>query len=254
MNIFPIAFNTFKETVRDKVLYVILLFSVFIISASLILSKLSLGQNDRIIVDLGLASISLFGVLLTLFIGANLLNKEIDKKTIYLLLSKPMGRYEFILGKHLGLSMTLFIIITFMSLAFYGLIFITTEKVSFVYLQAIFLIYVELMLLVSIAILFSTIAPPVMSSIYTLAVYIIGHFTKDLLHFGTMSQNETMALFTRTIYYVLPDLEKLNIKNLVLYSPDGVIPEIFTGGILYGILYTFIALTISIFIFEFKEF
>ncbi len=254
MNIVPIAYNTYRESIRDKILYVILLFSLMMIMSSILLSSLSLGQNEKVIVDLGLASISIFGVLLTMFIGTNLLNKEIDKKTIYLLLTKPLRRSEFILGKHIGLSLTLLVIVTMMSATFYGLIWFTTGNTPLIYLQAILLNYVELVLLVSLAILFSTIASPIMSSIYTLAVYIIGHFSKDLLNFGIMSGNETFIMITKTIYYVLPDLEKLNVKNIVLYNPTGLAPDIFTGGIIYGLLYTSVILILAIFNFEFKEF
>jgi Cu-processing system permease protein len=254
MNIGPIAYNTYKESIRDKILYVILLFSLVMISSSILLSAISLGQGEKVIVDIGLASISIFGVLLTLFIGTNLLNKEIDKKTIYLLLTKPLRRSEFILGKHIGLSLTLLVIITMMSLAFYGLIWFSTGNAPLVYLQAILLNYIELTLLVSVAILFSTIASPIMSSIYTLSVYVIGHFSKDLLNFGEMSGNDTFKLVTKAIYYILPDLEKLNVKNIVLYYPTGLASDIFTGGIIYGLLYTIVILTLAIFNFEFKEF
>jgi ABC-type transport system involved in multi-copper enzyme maturation permease subunit len=254
MNIIPVAYNTFKEAIRDKVLYVILLFSIVMISGSFLLSSLSLGQNERVIIDLGLASISIFGVLITLFIGTNLLNKEIDKKTIYLLLTKPLRRSEFIIGKHIGLSLTLFVITLLMTFCFYGLIWFTTATYPGIYLQAIFLTYIELLLLIAVAIFFSTFAPPTMSAIYTLAVYLIGHFSKDLLNLGSLSANPTFMAITKAIYFILPDLEKLNLKNLVLYSKDGLNPDLFTGGIVYGLLYTAIVLILSIFIFEFKEF
>lgn len=254
MNIIPVAYNTYKESIRDKVLYVILLFSVVMIGSSLILSQLSLGQGEKVIVDLGLASINIFGVLLSLFIGTSLLNKEIDKKTIYLLLTKPLRRSEFIIGKHLGLSMTLFIIIIMMTASFYGLVGFFNNEYPLVYLQAICLTYIELVLLVAIAILFSTFAPPIMSSIYTLSIYIIGHFSKDLLNFGLMSQNKSFEMITKIIYYVVPDLEKLNVKNIVLYSKDGLNTEMFSGSIIYGLIYTIMLLALSVFIFEFKEF
>jgi len=252
MNILPVAYNTFKEAVRDKILYVILMFSLVMIFSSIILSVLSVGQGVRVIINIGLASISVFGVLITLFIGTSLLNKEIDKKTIYLLLTKPMYRYQFIIGKHIGLSLTLFVIISLMTLAFYILLFFIAP-LSPIYIQSIILNYFELVLLVAVAILFSTIAPPTMSAIYTLAVYLIGHFSKDLLTFGKMSDSPFMIYFTKFIYYVIPDLEKLNAKNLVIYT-QSLDPHIFWGGITYALLYTAILLTLSIFIFKFKEF
>lgn len=254
MSLLPIAFNTYKEAIRDKVLYIILVFSIVMIAGSLILSALSIGQNDRIVIDLGLASINIFGVLITLFVGTNLLNKEIEKKTIYLLLTKPLTKSGFIIGKHIGLSMTLFVIISLMTLLFYGLVYFVTGDINTIYLQAIFLTYIELILLIAIAIFFSTIAPPTMSAIYTLAIYIIGHFSRDLLNFGLLSQNQLFMNITKVIYYVLPDLEKLNIKNLVTYNADNLSTEIFTGGLTYGLLYTAIVITLAVLSFEFKEF
>ena len=254
MNIIPVALNTYKEAIRDKVLYIILLFSVFMIGGSLFLSALSLGQNEKIVVDMGLASINIFGVLIALFVGTNLLNKEIEKKTIYLLLTKSLSKSGFIIGKHLGLSLTLFVIISLMTLLFYGLLYFVTGNTPTVYLQAIFLTYIELVLLIAVAILFSTIAPPTMSAIYTLCVYVIGHFSRDLLNFGRISENISLMNITKAIYYVIPDLEKLNLKNAVTYNAQSLNPEIFSSGLIYGLLYTSIIIVIAVFSFEFKEF
>jgi len=254
MNLLPIAYNTYKEAIRDKILYIILMFSLVMISSSMILSLLSLGQSFRVIVDIGLGTISIFGLLITLFVGTNLINREIDKKTIYLLLTKPLRRADFILGKHLGLSLTLLVITFLMSVAFYFLVWIISQEISFVYLQAIFLNYIELVLLVAFAIFFSTLASPVMSSIYTLSIYVIGHFTKDLLDFGRMTQNESLIKVLEIIYYILPDFERLNVKNLVIYSSNGIPMDVISSGFLYGFIYTATLLLMSVLIFEFKEF
>lgn len=254
MSIIPIAKNTFKEAIRDKILYIIILFSILMISSSILLSHLSVGQNQKIIVDIGLAIINLFGVLITLFVGTTLLNKEIEKKTIYLLLTKPLRRSDFILGKHLGLSYTLFIVMAIMTLCFYGILMFQGMPLSFAYLQAIFLSYIELVLLISVAIFFSTFASPIMSSMYTLGVYMMGHFSKDFLTMGKLSKNETFMKFSEYVYYILPDLEKLNLKNIALYLPEQTMSELFFPSTIYGLLYTTIVLVMAIFVFEFKEF
>jgi Cu-processing system permease protein len=254
MSIIPIAYNTYKESVRDKILYVILLFSVFMTGTSFFLSALSLGQNNKIVVDLGLASINIFGVLITLFVGTSLLYKEIDKKTIYLLLSKPLRRSDFIIGKHLGLSLTLFVVVSLMTVFFYGIILVTGAPVIIEYLWAILLSYMELVVLIAVALVFSTISPPIMSSLYTLAIYIIGHFSNDLVAFGKMTQNETIVTITKAIYYILPDLEKFNVKNLVVYSADKINYDLITGSIGYGLLYTFMLLSLAVLSFELKDF
>lgn len=254
MSIIPIAKNTFKEAIRDKILYIIILFSIFIIGASVVLSTLSIGQNQKIIVDMGLSAISIFGVLITLFVGTTLLNKEIEKKTIYLLLTKPLRRSDFILGKHLGMSYTLLVIISIMTLCFYGVLYFQGMPLNPVYLQSIFMNYIELILLIAIAIFFSTFASPVMSSMYTLGFYLVGHFSKDLLEIGKLSKNETFMEITKYLYYFLPDLEKLNLKNMVLYLDQANINDLFLWGSIYGLIYMSVVLVMSIFVFEFKEF
>lgn len=254
MSIIPIAKNTFKEAIRDKILYIIILFSIFIIGASVILSTLSIGQDQKIIVDMGLSAISIFGVLITLFVGTTLLNKEIEKKTIYLLLTKPLRRSDFIIGKHLGMSYTLLVIISIMTLCFYGVLYFQGMPLNPVYLQSIFMNYIELILLIAIAIFFSTFASPVMSSMYTLGFYLVGHFSKDLLEIGKLSKNETFMEVTKYLYYFLPDLEKLNLKNMVLYLDQANLNDLFLWGSVYGLIYMSVVLVMSIFVFEFKEF
>ena len=122
MSFLPLAMNTLRESIRDKLLYVILFFALIMIGSGVILSALSLNQQTKIVMDLGLSSISVFGLIITVFVGTSLVSKEIDKKTIFLLLSKPLRRRDFILGKFVGLSLTLLIIFSAMALCFYGVL------------------------------------------------------------------------------------------------------------------------------------
>jgi len=246
--------NTHREAIRDKILYVILIFALLMLSASALLSFLSVGQEGKIIIDLGLSSINIFGLLITIFIGTNLLNKEIDRRTIYLILTKPIYRFEFLLGKHLGLSLTLFMVIGLMAIVFFGLIFITMRIFSIGILQAIILIYLEMFLLTAMAIFFSTISSPIMSAVFTLSMYVIGHLTQDLLGFGILSKNYFMKIFTQFLYYLLPDLSRLNIKNQVVYNINGIDWTSFSAILLYGLLYSFVLLILGMIIFERKEF
>lgn len=254
MNIINIALNTYKEAIRDKVLYIILVFSIFMVSSSILLSSLSLGQSKKVMVDFGLASISIFGVLLTIFSGTTLLHKEIEKKTIYLLLTKPMSRFEFIIGKHLGLSLTLLIITSLMTTFFYCIIILLLQDYNLNYLNVILLSYFEFIILISLAIFFSSFTSPTMAAVYTLAIYVIGHFSKDLVNFGKISGNQLIIKLTEAIYYIIPDLEKLNLKNIVLYGSNNITQEIILSGILYSIFYTVSVLLFSSLLFELKDF
>ena len=260
MSFIPLALNTLRETIRDKILYVILLFALLMIASGVLLSMLSLNQQNKIVMDLGLSSISIFGLIITIFVGTNLVSKEIDKKTIFLLISKPIRRSHFILGKYIGLCLTLLIIMGAMSLTFYGVlayIFSITQEGNFITwipstAMALCLIYVEMMLLTACAIFFSTFSSPVMSAMFTLAVYIMGHLSNDLLQIGKISGQASLEQLTYFIFYFLPDLERLNLKNVVLNRPVGL--EIFGNSLLYGCLYISALLILSMVIFEGKEF
>lgn len=259
MSFLPLALNTLRETIRDKILYVILVFALIMIASSALLADLSLGQQGRIVVDLGLSAISVFGLIITIFVGTNLLNKEIDKKTIYLILSKPIRRSEFILGKFLGLSLTLGVITLAMSACFFAVLWTTLRGVGIdpltwfpTSVMALSLIYVEMLLLTAGAIFFSTFASPVMSAMFTLGLYLIGHMSYDILNFGQITGKVMLQQVTQALFYILPDLERLNLKNVLLH--ERIPMDVFGSSIGYGLLYIAGLLVLSMMIFEGKEF
>ena len=258
MNFMPLALNTLREAIRDKILYVILLFAFLLMAFGILLRSLSLNQEIKIVMDLGLSSINIFGLILTVFIGTNLLNKEIDKKTIFLLLSKPLNRSDFILGKFLGLSMTLFIITISMAVAFYAVLgysvgggegLMPILKSSS---QALILSYLEMLVLTAFAIFFSTFATPIMSAVFTMGIYVIGHMSNDILSFGQLSGQSSLRQFTEALFYLLPDLERLNLKSQLMTAP--VPSEILMGSLGYGLLYSLALLFLAMVIFESREF
>src|SRR5215471_727499 len=175
-----VALNTFRESVRDRVLYNLILFALILVGASIFISELSIDQESRFIADLGLSSMMVFGGLIAIFIGVGLVYKEIDKKTIYNLLSKPVHRYELIVGKYVGLCMTLLVnccvmaLGTVLALAYVnrGLV-----RLELPVLPAAFLIFLELALMVAVALTFSTFTTPLLSALFSLAVYVIGQFS-----------------------------------------------------------------------------
>ncbi len=215
-----VAANTFRETIRNKILYAILAFALFVIGMTTFLANLSFGDLARVVVDLGLASIHLFGVVMAVFIGITLVSQEIDRKTVYIILSKPVPRWEFVLGKALGLCATLGLITFFMAVVLY-LVHAgyrygqTTEPGIFVAAAG---IYMELVLLTCLASFFSTFTTPVLSAIFTLSMFLIGHITRELLFFGGKSGSPAAAWLGKAIYYLLPNLEIFNFKNVAVYG------------------------------------
>jgi ABC-type transport system involved in multi-copper enzyme maturation permease subunit len=215
-----IALNTFRETIRNKILYVILAFSLLVIGLTLFLADLSVGDLARIVVDFGLASIHIFGVIMSIFLGITLVSQELDRKTVYVILAKPVRRWEFVVGKAMGLSLTLAITTAIMAMMLYFVHFGyryggSAESGIFVASAG---IYLELVLLICLASMFSTFTTPVLSAIFTLAMFFIGHITNDLLVFGGQSKSPLVRHAAEAMFYLLPNLESFNWKNAVVYG------------------------------------
>jgi ABC-type transport system involved in multi-copper enzyme maturation permease subunit len=252
MKVWSIAFNTFRENLRDKLLYNLLIFALLMIGSSLILMRLTLGEFHRLILDIGLGSINFFGVLIAIFIGIGLVSKEIEKKTIYTIVSKPVARFQFLLGKYLGLSFTLFINTAIMAAGLLAVLYLQDVPVHGVLFKALSMIMMEFMVITAVALLFSTFSSATFSAIFTLALYVIGHLTPDLKTFG-----EKMGGLGKTIlegmYYVLPNLDRFNLKGHVTHQID--VP---TGDLLmiaaYGMVYTAFLLTLASIIFQRRDF
>jgi ABC-type transport system involved in multi-copper enzyme maturation permease subunit len=253
MKIGAIAGITFKEAKRDRVLYLLFFFAAVGIIASRVLAILTVGDRVKIIKDVGLASISVFGVLMAVLIGTSLVYKEIDKKTIFTLLSKPLRRAEFILGKFLGLVLTLFVMTLGMSLIFLVLVYLHTFRIEWALLVAIAYIVLELILVTAVAILFSSFSTPILSSIFSLSFVLIGHLSWGLeLLIKKMKAGAGRAV-AQFFYVFLPDLENFNFKTEVVHNlpiPSGI----FVYSFLYGICYTAFILGLAILIFRRRDF
>lgn len=218
IRIFSIAANTFRETIRNKILYVILAFALLVIGLSWFLADLSVGDLTRIIADVGLASTQIFGVVMAVFIGITLVSQEVERKTIYLILSRPVPRWEFVVGKAAGLSLTLALTTLVMS----GTLFLLHYGYGREAEPGIFIasggIYLELVALTCLASFFSTFTTPVLSAIFTLSMFFIGHISGDLLAFGERASSKAVQWGTRILFYALPNLEHFNWKNDVVYE------------------------------------
>ncbi|MFB0566136.1 MAG: ABC transporter permease [Candidatus Aminicenantaceae bacterium] len=253
MKIRAIASNTFKEAIRDRILYLLLFFAAVTIISSRILALLTVGDRVKIIKDVGLASLSLFGALMAIVMGTSLVHKEIDKKTIYTLLSKPIHRSQFILGKFFGLILTLFMMLLFMSLIFLALVFSYTFTIDWNLLLAIFLIFLELSLITSVAILFSCFSTPILSSIFSLSFYLIGHLSWGLETLIQKINPGPVKVLIQIIHLLLPDLENFNIKTEVVHNLP-LPSHLFIFAPVYGFFFTLFCLTIASFIFRKRDF
>jgi ABC-type transport system involved in multi-copper enzyme maturation permease subunit len=258
MVVWAIAKNTFKEAVRNKILYSLIFFALTMMTVSLVLDHITIGQQSKIIKDFGLASINLFGVLIAIMVGIGLVYKEIEKRTIYPLLAKPVRRSKFLVGKYLGILLTLGVEVVLMSFFFFLLLLMygmSTDSQAFDFglLIALFLIFLELALVAAVAILFSSFSTPFLSGMFTLAVYIIGHLTDDLKKLGALSGSLPLERITAFLYYLLPNLESFNIKGEVVYQLP-IEPGRILLGVLYGLLYISALIVFSSILFQRRDF
>lgn len=257
MNLFriwAIAANGFREVIRDRILYVIAFFAIFLALALRLLPEISVGADGKIFLDLGLAATSLLGAIVAIFVGTGLINKEIEKKTVLVLIPKPISRTEFIVGKHLGLSAVLAVMITIMTIIYLGMLY--WAKIPFslssILLSQAFL-FLELAVLTAVAILFGVFTSSILATLFSFGIYFMGHISKDLLKLGAITKNENIETLTKSLYLVLPNLERFNLKNDAVYGLLPASSELFST-LLYGILYVIFLLTLANLIFARRQF
>jgi ABC-type transport system involved in multi-copper enzyme maturation permease subunit len=237
MRVLAIARNTFREAARDRVVHLLLVFSVILIVGSRILSPLALGEGVKITKDLGLSMMGLFGVLVVIFIGSSLVHKEVDRRTIYLVLSKPIRRWEFLLGKFAGMTATLGAVTGLMLVVLLLLLLATGAGYDGGIVVAAALIAAELTLMTAVALLFSTFTTPTLSAVFTLSLYIVGHLSGDLLDFARAVPNPVNRAFSEALYCLLPNLEMLNVRAEVVHGL-ALAPARVAGAFAYAALYT----------------
>jgi len=248
-----IAINTFKEAIRNKILYNLIFFSVLMMAVSLVLDQATIGQRNKIIKDLGLASINLFGVIIAIVVGINLVYKEIEKRTIYPLLAKPVRRASFLIGKYFGILLTLVVEILLMSFFFFLLVWLYGGGFDPHLLIAILMIFVELSVIAAVAIFFSSFSTPVLSGMFTFSVYVIGHLSTFLKDFGANSGSAAIKQLTHFLYYILPNLERFNLKTQAVYHLPIENSQILFS-LLYALLYIVSVILFSVLCFERRDF
>ena len=253
MRVIAIARNTFREALRDKALYVLIVFSVVLVVSTRIMSPLALGEGVKITKDVGLSAISFFGMLAIIVMGTGLVHKEIDRRTIFVILSKPVSRYEFILGKFLGMADALIAIVLLMLVTLQITLLVSTAGFDVLVLKAGFLTYIELLLMTSIAVLFSSFSTAGLSAIFTFSFYAVGHFTGDILAFAARLPSPFAQHVCQFLYYLLPDLQLFNVRGMVVHGID-VPTEHLLAATAYGLLYTLGALLLSAVVFSRRDF
>jgi ABC-type transport system involved in multi-copper enzyme maturation permease subunit len=251
--IWVLALNTYREAVRDKLLYNLLLFAALMIASSILLAQIQIGKDERIYRDVGLSSIAFFGVLIAIFVGINLVYREISTKTVYTMLSKPVRRWEFLVGKYFGLLSLLAVEVAIMSACFLGVLVWKGSEFSMGLVWAIGMIYLELAFVTAIAMFFSSFTSPYLAGMFTVALWIIGHLLGDLRAFGKTSDIAGLKELLETLYWTLPNLDRLDFKadasagNPIEFARAGM-------AALYAALYSFALMGGAVVLFQRRDF
>jgi len=248
-----IAGNTLREAIRNRVLYALLFFALALIGTGVLLSTLSYVERERILQDVGFAAIRVFSVAIAVFVGIGLVHKEVDRRTIFTILSKPIARSEFLLGKYLGLLATLWLQIAVMGAGFAAVSLAAGAPLGAVHAAALAGIAAEVAVIVAIALLFSAFTSPMLASLFTAGIWLIGHLTRDLRGLGAQSQVEAVKRATEWLYRALPDLDAFDLTlqaahRLPIATSDLLLP------LAYALGWIAIALVAAAWIFERRDF
>jgi ABC-type transport system involved in multi-copper enzyme maturation permease subunit len=246
-----IASNTFREAVRDRVLYNLIAFALLMSGAAILVGQISIGIERLVVINLGLTAVSLFGVVIAIFIGIGLVSKEIDKRTLYTVLSRPVRRWEFIVGKFLGLAGTLIVNAFFMALGVFAALFYVSRHFQATdgwVLVALYFIILQFLIITSLALLFSSFSSPLLSAVFAFALFVIGTFAEDLRGFAGLTKGIVRWLATGAAYLV-PNFSALNVISSVAHEQP-VAGQLILANTAYALVYATMALCGAVLIFE----
>jgi ABC-type transport system involved in multi-copper enzyme maturation permease subunit len=252
MRVLVVAYNTFRESMRDKVLYVLLFFAAAAILGSKALGWISIGQDIKIVKDVTLASISIFGALVSIFVGTSLLYKEIDKRTLYTILSQPMRRWEFVVGKYLGLMALLAFVVGAMTALSALYIYLLGGTLDGLYFLAALLTLAKLMLVTAFAVFFSAVASPILGAVIVFSIYVFGHATGVFIDLPPQCDGTMVKTLFEWLYYIFPNLANFDIT---IEASNGVpVSPVYVAQVLvYGVLYSAVVLLLATVAFDSKD-
>jgi len=247
-----IAFNTFREAVRDRVLYNLIVFALLLIGTAILFGQISIGVERLIVINLGLTAVTFFGLAIAIFIGIGLVYKEMDQRTLYVLLAKPVRRVEFILGKFFGLALTLLVNTALMGVGFFLALYYVEGRISLPeanLLAALYFVFLALLLATALALLFSCFSSPVLSAALTFGLFVAGSLAEDLRELGRMMEVPVVEMLARVVYYVIPNFRNFNVISGVAHGHP-VPAALLWENTAYAFLYIGLVLAAAALIFQ----
>jgi ABC-type transport system involved in multi-copper enzyme maturation permease subunit len=263
--IVAMALNTFREAIRNKVLYILLLFGIGVITSALALGQVSLHEESRITRDVGLGGMLVFGVLIGVFVGVNLVYKELDRKTVFALIPKPIHRWEFILGKYVGMLLTLAVLVAIMAAVLFSVLAVQdlatgAANNTMPVVRAIVLTFEELAVVTAVAVLFSSFSTPLLSGAFTLGMFIVGHFTPELRELIARVGSSALRALLSAGLRLFPDLHLFYVSGDMIDGRHVSVHNAYvnwsyvavaTG---YGVAYSACALALAMLLFSRRDF
>jgi len=249
-----IARNTFREAVRDRVLYNLIAFAVLMSVAAILVGNISINIERLVVINLGLTAVSLFGIVISIFVGIGLVSKEIEKRTLYTVLSRPVRRWEFILGKFFGLAGTLAVNTFFMAIGVFGaLLYVSRhfERADAWLLVALYFIVLQFIVITALALLFSSFSSPLLSAVCAFSLFVIGSFAEDLRGFAAMTTGIARWLALGSAYLV-PNFSALNVIGSVAHAQP-VSGQLVIYNTAYALIYATMVLSAAVVIFEHRN-
>ncbi len=250
-----IAFNTYREAVRDRVLYNLVAFALLMTAAAVLVGQISIQIERLVVINLGLTAISLFGIIIAIFIGIGLVSKEIEKRTLYTVLSRPVRRWEFIAGKFLGLAGTLVVNTFFMALGLFAALLYVTHgfsRADLPLLAALYFIVLEFVIMTALALLFSSFSSPLLSAVMTFALFVIGTFAGELRTLAAILPGVSRWL-ALGLAYIVPNFASLNVISTAAHG-NAIPGQVILLNTVYALLYSAAAVAGAILIFEKRNF
>jgi ABC-type transport system involved in multi-copper enzyme maturation permease subunit len=249
-----IASNTFREAVRDRVLYNLIAFALLLSAAAILVGQISIDIEKLVVINLGLTAVSLFGIVIAIFIGIGLVSKEIEKRTLYTVLSRPVRRWEFIVGKFLGLAATLVVNTFFMAIGVFAALYYVSHKfvrADGLIFVALYFIILEFLIVCALSLLFSSFSSPLLSAVFAFSLFVVGSFAEDLRNFAAMAHGLTRWLATGAAYLV-PNFSAFNVISSIAHEQP-VAGQLIMQNTLYALFYAAMALSGAVLIFERRD-
>lgn len=255
MKIYAIALNTFREAIRNKILYSVVLVALLLVSISALFGAVTIGSQIRVIKDFGLFSLSFFGAIITIVCGATLLNREIKLKTVHNILSKPVARWQFIVGKNLGLCLTAGSLVGLVGIGLVVFVALFQGSIDPPLFQGILFALLEVIIVASVSIFFSTlVVTTTLSGIFTLGAYIGGRSISYLKYFLTEGENFNLVFVAIVKFFdlVLPDLSLFNYNAMIVYEQAVPLATVL-HAVVYCFTYSLVTLALSALIFQKRD-